>query len=464
MVNSLFFPALSTISPPLSGTDQKWRMCTKTSNTYDNFLTVEMVFRYYDNPSQFDITGKNMTLFHMGTDSTTSGVDIILRKGSNPTDPIELGYRLSDGTTWTPISSSFIDISAFVNSSAFYFMLSYDYSGSTNTNINFYVVRYNTNNYPTYDFSYINPSGLPIEPIGKQWGFGSLPQALVDINGYNNEENYNGYIAQNLQVNYLRTWNTVIPATSSTPGEYAMFNSVDPLYSLYTLNRINNFVPAGATNLNFQLYVPPSSTSLSQLANNAVNPPQNVNLATSSSNYPTLNPPSSYEFAVNNTSGLMLIAPSDIPCLLTGTKILTPTGYKLIEDLNVDDTVLTHDNREVKIIEVSKHTALGSDNTYPHIVRKGTYGAFEDLYLSRGHSILVENIFYHAFKLNLEVQTDNILYTYHCLKLENFLTDTLVANGVVVECWSGWTSENPVTNVPKEYITKEGNRIYKLDI
>ena len=47
MVNSLYFPALSTISIP-SGT-QLWRVATKTSNAYNNFLTTELLFELITN-------------------------------------------------------------------------------------------------------------------------------------------------------------------------------------------------------------------------------------------------------------------------------------------------------------------------------------------------------------------------------------------------------------------------------
>ena len=68
MVNSLFFPALSTITPtPI----ETWRVCTKTSNTYDNILTVDMTFTYTDTISAFNLTSTTpytyMTLFHIGT-------------------------------------------------------------------------------------------------------------------------------------------------------------------------------------------------------------------------------------------------------------------------------------------------------------------------------------------------------------------------------------------------------------
>lgn len=52
---SIFFPALSTLG---LGTAEKWHIATKTSNTYDAYLSVEIVFTYYDVPAQFDITNK----------------------------------------------------------------------------------------------------------------------------------------------------------------------------------------------------------------------------------------------------------------------------------------------------------------------------------------------------------------------------------------------------------------------
>lgn len=324
MVNSLYFPALSTIS--VASGSQLWRVATKTSNTYNNFLIAEMVFRYIENVAEFDMSGSYMTLFHQGVDSSNTGFSVVLYKASANAD-IQLGIRYKNTSQglWTDLPGSFVTLNDIGNQDldGFYFMFQYNYS-NPNQIINFYVTQYNgTTNKTSPDFSFTT-SSISINTTNlNQWGFGSLPQALnTNITGYDDTNSYNGYIAQNTQVQYLRTWNTVVPVTSSTAGTYAMFNTVDSTYSLYNLNKLNTYVPPATTGLNFQLLIPDNSTQLTDLYNNSVVPAVQVTLTTQSTSFQTLE-----AFAVNSTTDLQFVDPSQIPCLLKGTKILTPNGY-----------------------------------------------------------------------------------------------------------------------------------------
>lgn len=71
------------------------------------------------------------------------------------------------------------------------------------------------------------------------------------------------------------------------------------------------------------------------------------------------------------------------PCFVAGTKILTKDGYKNIEDINVGDYVLTHNNRYKRVVKIGSkpsydiykvrgmmcHTTLCTGN-HPYYVRK----------------------------------------------------------------------------------------------
>jgi hypothetical protein len=132
-----------------------------------------------------------------------------------------------------------------------------------------------------------------------------------------------------------------------------------------------------------------------------------------------------------------LTTPGTLACLLKGTKILTPAGEILIEDLKINDTVLTADNREVKIIDIYSSLASSEDNLY--VIRKDTISSGvpnEDLFVSGGHLVKIHDKFYHPFhnKTNLIEKCDeNKLVQFYHVELENYLTDFLVANGVEVE-------------------------------
>lgn len=445
---SLFYNPI----PPTAGTAQKWRIGTKTSNLYDSVLTAEMVIQYYDLPS-FDITGKRMTIFHMGSISSSSGIAIVLSKGTNSGDPIQVGLLISGGTSWNAIPASFCTLNNIGNIStdAFYLMLTYDYSGS-NTNVNFYVTTFNNSTNKTApDFPFSTTVATNIEPIGNQWGFGASPEPITDPTGYISTEGYNCYVAQNLETSFLRTWDTVLPSSSNSPSTYAMFNTVDQTYSLYHLNKTHDNVPASTSNLQFQLYLA-GITIPGDMLNNAASPPLPVNVETNVSAYPTLE-----DFAINALTNYTFIQPSTIACLLEGTNILTNEGYKLIENISLDDTIITGDDRKVKVTEIHKTLFFSNNENVPRIIKKGEYNAIDDLYISNGHGILINNEYFdYPFRLNIQ-KSDllNKVLTYYHLVTEDYLYDTLVANGVVVETYGKFMHIDP------EYLNGDNLRIFK---
>lgn len=243
---------------------------------------------------------------------------------------------------------------------------------------------------------------------------------------------------------YLRTWSTLVHVSSSISGTYAMFNSVDTSHSLYAMNKSDTCVPAGTTTLPFQLLIFSTSTSLADLDNNAISPATDVILSQNTTSYWTLT-----GFAVNSSINLQFIDTSEIPCLLKGTKILTDVGYKLIEDIKIGDMVITHDNRIIEVIDILCQSVTHKENTQCLTIKKGFYGennkyeVIDDLYISWGHSVLIDDIF-HVAKVNplynFEFVTNKSYYTYYGIKTSNYLTDTIIANGIPVETWGGWMS------------------------
>lgn len=384
-------------------------------------------------------------------------------KGANNSDPIQIGLIASDGTAWNTIPSSFVSLNPLlgvgdtINNTSFYALLTYNYAGS-NRNVNFYVVKYKTPMTKTApDFSFTTATGTNIEPIGNQWGFGSSPQSITSTDGYTSIEGYNSYVAQNLEVAFLRTWNInpPIPATSTTSGVYAMFNT-NSAFSLYNLNATITRVPDLTTGLNFQLYMTETNAS-TDLYNSVSNPDTLVTTTTSTSNYPTLNPPNSYNFAINYDT-VNLSNPinnytkpqaSSISCLLKGTKILTERWFKLIEKIKLDDFIITADHRKVSIEKIySTQVFAKNDETIPYIVKKKTYGAFEDLYLSKHHCVLINDEYFDVpHRIGLELSDiKHQMITYYHIETENYLYDTMIANGVVVETYGKYKVYEEVPN------------------
>lgn len=135
-------------------------------------------------------------------------------------------------------------------------------------------------------------------------------------------------------------------------------------------------------------------------------------------------------------------------CLLETTKILTPIGYKLITEIKKDDYILSENNREIKVTDVVMFEIDFSNSSIPYIVPKGKFGAIEDLYISGNHAIKINDNFKHAKRLKLckiskETLKEMNKPKYYHLSLEcsspneNHRTNTLIANGVVVESFDG---------------------------
>jgi len=289
MSNILFFPAISTLGYTAANNGQQlWRIGTKTTNTYNNVLTMELVFQYTDNPSTFNLSGSYMTLFNMGTDATTAGFSIVLFKNAS-TGKISLGVRYSIGTAWndlvngTTSASSFVSLDTITTSNTQGIYLMFQYSKNVIPNvINFYVKSFGQNANPAEtgapDFTFTfnsTQTGFPNVSPGTQWGFGSLPQPITynnvsNPNGYNNDEGYNGYVSQNLSVFFLRTWSALVPV-SSTGTTYGMFNTNNSAYSLYYLNQTFQYVPPltpyATYKFDYQLFVPYPSTNIANLTN-----------------------------------------------------------------------------------------------------------------------------------------------------------------------------------------------------
>jgi hypothetical protein len=74
-------------------------------------------------------------------------------------------------------------------------------------------------------------------------------------------------------------------------------------------------------------------------------------------------------------------------CFLKSTPTLTPTGYKMIELLQVGG-VCTGDSRIVKIVEINRTRHMSLVITNPFIIPKVIMNATEPVYVSPNHGII----------------------------------------------------------------------------
>ena len=88
-----------------------------------------------------------------------------------------------------------------------------------------------------------------------------------------------------------------------------------------------------------------------------------------------------------------------IPCFTPGTRIATPQGERLVEDLEVGDRVITRDNgiQEIRWLGVRRLNGLElalSDHLQPVRIRKGALGGGlpeRDMMVSPNHRVLIAN-------------------------------------------------------------------------
>jgi hypothetical protein len=122
-------------------------------------------------------------------------------------------------------------------------------------------------------------------------------------------------------------------------------------------------------------------------------------------------------------------------CFQKGTLILTPSGYKIIEKLEVGDMVKTAQGRSVPIQRIASF--IGKANKCPlYVVKRNTFGdnlPLADLYMSGGHAFRIGQKWCHTScsSKSKRVDADNI--EYYNIVLDNYLEHTLVANGMEVE-------------------------------
>ena len=167
------------------------------------------------------------------------------------------------------------------------------------------------------------------------------------------------------------------------------------------------------------------------------------------------------------------------PCFVAGTRILTQSGTKPIENLISTDLVLTPDNRlahfRLKKITVSETTSA----TAPYCIEAGAFGPNKpaaNLCLSPTHKVQLRKGVWispeRAAKTNSKVHQYGIgePITYYHIACDDYLRDNVIAEGMVTETlatdknyngpaqvytWSdklgGFTRISPSANISKYY-------------
>jgi hypothetical protein len=129
-------------------------------------------------------------------------------------------------------------------------------------------------------------------------------------------------------------------------------------------------------------------------------------------------------------------------CLVKGTHILTPSGYKCIETLKKGDLVTT-ESKQVPIMNIhSIHYEKTTKLSAPYTIYKNALGSMcppNDIKVSGRHAIQLRpgvwEIPQEGAKVNKNIIQDTLgdSVTYYHIELPDYAKDNLIANGQIVE-------------------------------
>ena len=121
------------------------------------------------------------------------------------------------------------------------------------------------------------------------------------------------------------------------------------------------------------------------------------------------------------------------PCFLAGAPVLTPTGYRRIEELTEGDLVTTGDGRHVPIQRVKRTLVTAGPAVDPYVIPKGRFGSIRRLLISPNHKVQTEAGMVEARALGLRQEEQSGQFVYYNLELPEWGRDTLVVAGVTCE-------------------------------
>ena len=141
-------------------------------------------------------------------------------------------------------------------------------------------------------------------------------------------------------------------------------------------------------------------------------------------------------------------------CFLKGTKISTPSGDRLVQDLRIGDEVQTLAGRKkIKWIGYNKFTKEGGrawqDSVMPiHVARFAIddHTPYRDLYLSPGHCVFFNGalipVKYLVNETSIAQGTPSEMSTLEYYHVELDTHEVIYAEGALVESYGGWNRDN----------------------
>lgn len=125
-----------------------------------------------------------------------------------------------------------------------------------------------------------------------------------------------------------------------------------------------------------------------------------------------------------------------VPCLLYGTRVLTPHGYQRVEDLNKGDYIMTN-GRSIRIRNIYCTRVIGDQDTCPSIITRDSISKNyppADFRISQAHLIKYEDNWVNPGYYPVDLSYINKEIVYYHIQLPNYCTDHLtIDDGIIVE-------------------------------
>ena len=226
------------------------------------------------------------------------------------------------------------------------------------------------------------------------------------------------------------------PFQSGSPNTDGKTATVGVAFTYTAVNASGCVVYAGSTSNG------PSSLTVSVVSNQLVLSGTPVSGDLSGSPYTVImQATSSSGTAGQLTFTFLLTINTTTACIVSGQRILTPNGYKLIDNIYNGDLITTSENKEVKVLNYRGDFEFTTKDTAPYIIPKDSiyYGCPQkDIFLSKDHKIKTD---FHWItpkqlsKYNKDVRQINIgkPVIYYNIETPNYLTDHLVLEGTVID-------------------------------
>lgn len=154
-------------------------------------------------------------------------------------------------------------------------------------------------------------------------------------------------------------------------------------------------------------------------------------------------------------------------CFMDGTKIATPGGEALVEDLRIGDLVRTADGRDVPVKWIGRqHVACPANITLdehraPVCIQAGALGNHSDLYVSADHGMILDGYVINASALVnghtirfLGADEASERFTYYHIETEAH--DVVLANGAPAETFIDVAGRTAFDNY-QEYLDLYGH-------